>query len=391
MHSLPERCGGIKPGAYRRCTRCVMDSSVADLTFDEHGVCSYCRQYETYGRFSPSTQKKYTAAAREQLLAEVRASRRGKYDCIIGLSGGADSSYVAYLTVQLGLKPLAIHLDNGWNSELAVKNIESIVKNLNLDLITYVIDWEEFRDVQRSFFKAGVVDIEMITDHAINVVLFRIAKQFDLRYFLAGTNLATEAMMPPDWFFENKLDPFHLHKIYRRFGSGRPLASFPIFGTWEYLQCRYFPKIKMISFLNYFEYDKTKAVQMLQDKIGYAPYPIKHYESVFTRFYQGHILPEKFCIDKRLPFLSTMIMTGQTTRDAALEELKKETYDAAQLRQDRRFVIKKLMFDEREFEAYMQATPVNHKRYASISAIESKLRFIKRRVLRIKTPMFRVG
>lgn len=365
---------------YMQCTRCVMDTSATDIFFNQNGVCSYCSEYEIYGKEVLVSDFSHRDAELVTMLEKIKKSRRGDYDCIIGLSGGADSTYVAYLAVKHGLKPLAIHLDNGWNAELAVKNIESTVKGLNLDLITHVIDWEEFRDIQLSFFKAGVIDLEMPTDHAIGVLLYRLAKRFGLKYFLSGTNLATEAMMPSNWFFNNKLDPINLRAIYRQFGSGRKLRTFPIFRVDEYVRRKYFSPIHVVSFLNYFDYHKPRAVALLEKEIGYVPYPIKHYESVFTRFYQGYILPRKFNVDKRRPFFSTMIMTGQMTRSEALDQLNQDPYEPRQLQQDRPFVLKKLGIDNAAFEKYMNKPEVNHLEYSSLTSTEHKLQHLKRRI-----------
>jgi hypothetical protein len=276
-----------------------------------------------------------------------------------------------------------------WNAELAVKNIESTVKRLNLDLVTHVINWEEFRDVQLAFFRAGVIDLEMPTDHAIGVALYRWAKRFELRTFLSGTNLATEAMMPAGWFYRNKLDSLNLTDILRRYGSGRELRTFPLFRLSEYIEYRYVAPIRVISFLNFFHYDKAEAVELLRSEIGYVPYPIKHYESVFTRFYQGYILPVKFGVDKRKPFLSTLIMSNQISRESALLDLEKPPYDIAQLRQDRRFVLKKLGLSEEEFQTYLNIPAVDHSAYRSINSVEDVLRFIKRKLLGISAPLTR--
>jgi len=365
------------------CTRCVMDTTAPTITFDKQGICSFCTEYISYSSiiFRPEDERLKNL---DSLLQNIKQSKAGKYDCIIGLSGGADSTYVAYLAKKHGLNPIAIHLDNGWNTELAVKNIASTINSLGIELYTHVIDWQEFREIQLTFFKAGVIDLEMPTDHAIGAIIYRLAKKFNIKYFLSGTNLATEAMMPEGWFFDNKLDPINIKGIYKKFDGKRNFETFPLLTIPEYIRRKYFSPINVVSFLNYFVYNKPEAVALLQREIGYVPYPIKHYESVFTRFYQGHILPFKFDVDKRKPFLSTMIMTGQISRKEAHESLMEPPYEESLLIQDKQFVMKKLGFSEVEFETYMSSKEVSHYCYPSLTKYETKLRRLLRPLKRLK-------
>ncbi|MDD5593723.1 MAG: N-acetyl sugar amidotransferase, partial [Candidatus Margulisbacteria bacterium] len=280
---------------YQICSRCVMDTSDKEIEFDSQGVCTYCRHYDKYFRGIYYLDDKLKEERLHQLVAKIKRDGRGKeYDCVIGLSGGVDSSYTAYVVKNLGLRPLAIHLDNGWNTELAVKNIENIVKKLGIDLFTYVIDWEEFKALQLAFLKASVVDLEMISDNAIFAAIYKIAKDKGTKYFLAGTNLATESVMPPSWFYSVKYDSLNIKAIYKRFGHGPKLRTYPILNFLEYLDFRYFNKFKFISMLNYVPYDKNKAKELLIDKLGWKDYGGKHGESRITRFYQEYILPVKF-------------------------------------------------------------------------------------------------
>ncbi len=367
---------------YQVCTRCVMDTTAPTITFNKQGMCSFCTEYISYSSiiFRPEDERLKNL---DSLLQNIKQSKAGKYDCIIGLSGGADSTYVAYLAKRHGLNPLAIHLDNGWNTELAVKNIASTINSLGIELYTHVIDWQEFREIQLAFFKAGVIDLEMPTDHAIGAIIYRLAKKFNIKYFLSGTNLATEAMMPEGWFFDNKMDPINIKGIYKKFDGNRDFETFPLLSVPEYFIRKYSSSIKSISFLNYFVYNKVEAIALLQREIGYVPYPIKHYESVFTRFYQGYILPTKFNVDKRKPFLSTMIMTGQISRENALESLRMPPYDELLLIQDRQFVMKKLGFSDSDFESYMSSKDLSHFSYPSITKYENKIR-------RILSPLKRI-
>jgi N-acetyl sugar amidotransferase len=361
---------------YRACTRCVMDTSAPGIEFDHAGVCNYCKIHEHKVALAPFSHP----GAQEALAAQVeriRSQRRGDHDSIVGLSGGVDSSYVAYQAVKLGLKPLAVHFDNGWNSELAVKNIEQIVKRLGLDLLTFVIDWEEFRDIQRSFFKAHVVDIEMVTDHAIFAAMYRIAHQHKIRFILSGTNAQTESIMPPAWQ-HFKFDLRNLKAIHRRHGT-LPIKRYPKLSVWGMAWNHYIWGAKSVSLLNYLPYRKSDAMRTLQTELGWQYYGGKHYESVFTKFYQAHILPAKFGIDKRRIHLSDLIMNGEIGRDEAQRELEQPLYDAVQLEQDRAYVCKKLGFSEAEFAAYLAAPPVSHYDYPSYARLAERLVAIHKR------------
>lgn len=347
----------------RVCSRCLMDTTAANIIFDERGQCNYCTDFlarlERTGLVAAASQ-------RDALLQRVRSEGKGKdYDCIVGLSGGVDSSYALYLAVRNGLRPLAVHLDNGWNSELAVHNIANIVRALNVDLFTHVIDWEENRDLQLSFFKANVIDIEMLMDNAMMALNYRMARQYKVKWILSGTNRSTEGMhMPANWNWL-KFDARNIRDIHRRFGSV-PLDTHPLISVAGFVWNRYVRGIRWTSFLDYFDYRKDDALATLEREVGYRPYPYKHYESVFTRFYQGHILPGKFGVDKRKLHLSTLVMTRQMSRDEALEMMSQPPYpDSRQQRDDLAFVQKKLGFKPDSFDRYMRAPPVAHDVYAT--------------------------
>lgn len=352
------------------CTRCVMNTTAPEITFDQAGVCNYCKIHDEKVAATPFAQGGADEKLR-QLVAHLKSTKKGEYDSIVGLSGGVDSSYVAYQAVKLGLRPLAVHFDNGWNSELAVKNIEQIVKRLDLDLVTFVIDWEEFKDIQRSFFKANVIDIEIVTDHAIFAAMYQIANKHGIRYILSGTNAATEAIMPAAWQ-HFKFDLRNLRAIHKRFGT-IPIRRYPTLSVWEMAWNHYVRGAKSVSLLNFLPYRKDEAMKTLTEELGWQYYGGKHYESIFTKFYQAHILPEKFGVDKRLIHLSDLIMNHEITREEALNELAKPTYDAMQLAQDRDFVRKKLNFSVDEFDTYIKSTPVSHFAYPSYAKFAQRL------------------
>lgn len=341
---------------YQMCMRCIMDTSDPDITFDEAGLCNHCRDYETVmqTQVPPPEQRQ---AALEQLVSEIKTAGQGReYDCIIGMSGGVDSTYVAYLVKQLGLRPLAVHMDNGWDSELAVSNIEKVLKKLEIDLYTHVLDWEEFKDLQLSFLKASVSDAEIPTDHAIHAVLYQQAARRNIKHIVFGTNLATEAILPVSWTFGIQ-DWRYISGVHRQFGS-KPLKTYPHTSYWaQNYHYRQIKRIRRVSVLDYINYNKAEAMQMLTDVLGWRPYGGKHYESIYTRFFQGYILPTKFGIDKRRAHLSTLIMSGQLTREAALAEIRQPPYAGYMQEEDMDYVLKKFGFSEEEFQRIM-ALPI---------------------------------
>jgi N-acetyl sugar amidotransferase len=342
-----------------------MNTTAADITFDARGVCNYCRDFEQ--RLNDAKLKDVDLKdRRDDLISRVKENGRGKeYDCVVGVSGGVDSSYALYLAVQHGLRPLAVHLDNGWNSELASHNIANLVTTLGVDLYTHVIDWDENRDLQLSFFKANVVDIELLMDNAMLAVNYQQAAKHRLKHILVGANLATEGLaIPSDWN-HNKYDVRNIRRIHQRFGS-IPISTHLLISTLGRVWYEVVRGIKWVSFLNYFDYNKSDALELLKKEVGYKPYPYKHYESVFTRFYQAYILPHKFGYDKRRVHLSSLIVSGQMTRAEALALLETAPYpDQQQEEQDRAFVMKKLGFTQASFDEYMKAPAVPHERYGS--------------------------
>lgn len=354
IHQVPKR---FIPADYRQCEKTVMDNIAdPDIRFDDQGVCNY---YHDYFKNLPALVADPALAGREleTLLDTLRKEGKGKeYDCIIGLSGGVDSTYVALRVKEWGLRPLAVHFDNGWNSELAVKNIENIVTRLGFDLYTHVFDWQEFRDLQLAHFRANVVDIEGITDVAIHSVLVSLATRHKVSHILSGYNYVTESILPRAWVFK---DYYNIMDIHRRFGHGK-VTLFPYFSSLSDRIRSKFVGIRSHHILNYIQYDKKKAKERIKDELHWVDYGGKHYESVFTRFYQGHILPNKFGIDKRKAHLSNLICSGQLTREEALAELEMPIYSPQQLVIDKEFVLKKLGFTEAEFEAYLMASPVSH-------------------------------
>lgn len=344
------------------CAQLVMDTSDPDIEFDQNGVCNYWHEFQIFKETLPSPEMRRKQLDRK--IEEIRsAGRTRRYDCLVGLSGGVDSSYLVTLTKELGLRPLVVHFDNGWNSELAVHNIERIVNNLDLELETFVMDWVSFRDLQRAYFKASVVDLEVPTDHLIFGALHRIAAKRGIRYLLSGTNHATEWLMPLRWNYR-KNDIRNLRSIHRQFGE-RPLRKLPTIGVWSAGYYHIAHGVRVEPLLNLVDYSVRSAKQRLTDRFGWRDYGGKHYESVFTRFYQGYILPRKFGIDKRKAHLSNLILNGEMTRDEALRDLENPPYDEVEQRRDRLYVAKKLGFSADEFETILSLPNRSHESFGT--------------------------
>lgn len=361
---------------YRQCSISVMDTIAdPDIVFDEKGISNYYYDFQKSYKEKVAVGKEGEAKL-QRLADEIKASGAGKpYDSIMGLSGGVDSTYIAYIAKKLGLRPLAIHFDNGWNSELAIKNIENIVSKLGLDLDTYVINWNEFKDLQRAYLQASVVDIEAITDHAIFATLNRIAGQKGIKYILSGTNVQTENTLPKSWI-HSKADHINIKDIHKKFGTV-PLNTFPFMDA---KVKRYYQQVKGVtttSMLNYMEYNKQKVKEKIQKELDWRDYGGKHYESIWTRFYQGYILPVKFGIDKRKAHLSDLIFSGQISKEEALSELQKPIYDPEQLKIDFDFVLKKLGYSRQEFDQIMALPPKSHYDYDYEKPIDKRYPILK--------------
>jgi N-acetyl sugar amidotransferase len=360
MNSPVDQCTAI-----RYCSLTVLDNSIPGVEFDENGVSNLARQAQWRLQNEvfrgPDGQIKLDAWIRR-----IKDEGRGRaYDCIIGLSGGVDSSYVAKKVVEYGLRPLAIHLDNGWNSEVAVGNIERIVRKLNIDLYTHVVDWAEIRDLQRAYIKASLLDLECVSDHAINTVLFSLAKKFGIKHVIHGGNVATESILPTAWGYD-KRDGVNVGAVHKRFGE-ITLKTYPIMSPIQLFYYLFIRKISAFPILNYIDFNKSKAVKELQSELGWVPYPRKHGENRFTRFFQEIYLPKKFGIDKRQAHFSSLIVAGEMTREVALDELSKPLYSYDDELDEIEFVAKKLKFSTSELLALIEAPPKRHKDFSNVA------------------------
>jgi N-acetyl sugar amidotransferase len=362
---------------YRQCAISVMDNIAdPDITFDEKGICNYYYEYLETEKVNVikgnSGLRKF-----QELIAEIKSvGKKKKYDCITGVSGGVDSSYTVFLAKKWGLRPLLVHFDNGWNTETSVENIRKLVEYTGFDLYTLVVDWAEFSDLQRSYLKASVVDIEVPTDHAISGTLQKLAAKYSVKYILSGNNVSTEAILPKSWIF-NKGDHTNLLNIHKKFGT-IPIKSYPLYGVKEEYYYAQFKGIQTIKPLNFLDFKYQEAKNEIMNSFGWKDYGGKHYESYFTKFYQAFILPKKFNIDKRKAHLSNLIFSGQLTKNEALVILDKPFYENEQVKKNEvDFVLKKLGFSIMEFEALLKKPRVEHEEFGQKKSLLKKYPFLK--------------
>ena len=356
----------------QECNRCLMDNiNNKSIYFNEKGFCNFC---ENYLLKKKKIEIMNSATELEKLHKQIKEDGKGKkYDCIIGLSGGIDSSTVLVKAVEKGLRPLAVHLDNGWNSEISQNNIKNLVSKLNVDFETYIIDWEEYQNLMSAFLSANVVDIELLMDNAMISINYKYCRKYNLKHILAGTNFNSEGIKMPDnwnWF---KYDKKNIVEIYKKFKKNK-IKSLPTFGTLDYIYNTYIKKIKWISYLDYFNYNKLSEINNLKSNFNFKPYGHKHSENIFTRFYQNYILPNKFNIEKKKVHLSSLIMSGAISKDQAKEQLKQNVYDInSDLETDKRFFLKKIGWNNNDFIKYMNEKPKLHSEYPSELSFWMKL------------------
>lgn len=355
---------------YKICTNCVMDNSDSKIVFDNDGICDHCNTY--YTDILPkwhTDERGHTAL--EEIVVKIKKEGMGKdFDCLMGMSGGIDSSYLLYVMVEkYGLRPLVFHVDAGWNSQIAVNNIERLVDGLGLDLYTEVINWEEIKDLQLAFFKSGVSHIDTPQDHSFFATMYKFASKHNIKHILTGGNYSTECVRNPlEWMYYQS-DSIQLKDIYKKHGTGK-LKDYPISNIlWHKVYLPYIKGIKLIRPLDFVPYNKDEAMQLLVDKFGYQKYPQKHFESRFTRFYEGYWLPMKFGFDTRKVQYSSLILTNQMTREEALESLLKPAYDPKTIKQDFEYIATKLGISVVELQSYMDATNRTYKDYKSQDSI----------------------
>lgn len=351
---------------YQICTNCVMDTSDSKIVFDSKGVCDHCNTF--YDEILANWHTDHRGQeALDDLIGLIQEAGKGKdFDCIIGMSGGIDSSYLTYLAKEkFDLRPLVFHVDAGWNSQIAVNNIEKLIDSLGLDLYTEVINWEEMRDLQLAFFKSGVPHIDTPQDHSFFATMYKFAVEHDVKHILTGANYSTECIRNPiEWMYYQS-DSIQLRDIHKQFGT-RPLKTFP---TTSILRHKlYLPYVKGIQVetpLNYVPYHKAEAMKLLESRFGWQPYPQKHFESRFTKFYESYWLPERFGYDTRRVQYSSLIVTDQMSREEALEKLAQPPFDDDTKRQEFEYVAKKLSITTKELQSYMDAPKRTYRDFRS--------------------------
>ena len=360
----------MKGGVYKICTNCVMDTSDSKIIFDEEGVCDHCKTY--YSDILPAWHTDEKGGKQLTKITEkIKKEGKGKdFDCIMGMSGGIDSSYLLYVMKEkYDLRPLVFHVDAGWNSQIAVNNIERLLDGLGLDLYTEVINWEEIKDLQLAFFKSGVPHIDVPQDHAFFATMYKFASKHKIKYILTGGNYSTECVRNPlEWMYYQS-DSIQLRDIHKRFGT-KPLETYPITNIlWHKVYLPYVKGIKLIRPLDYIPYNKEEAMQFLVEKFGYQKYPQKHFESRFTRFYESYWLLKRFGYDTRKVQYSSLLLTGQMKREDALEKLKQPAYDKETIHQEFEFVANKLGITTEELQSYMDMPKKTYNDYKNQETI----------------------
>lgn len=362
---------------YQICSNCVMDTTDSMISFDEKGVCDHCRGFYTSILPNWHTDERGRQAL-DQMAEKIRKEGKGKdFDSILGMSGGADSSYLLHFAVtELGLRPLVFHVDGGWNSQIAVNNINVMIEKLGLDLFTEVINWEEMKDFQLTYFKSGLPNIDIPQDHAFISTLYNFAYKHKIKYILNGGNISTECVRNPlEWVYYGT-DMAQINDLIRRFGT-IPLKTYPFSSVFRHkIYLRYLHKIHVVKPLDHIPYIKKEAMKFLEKEYGWQSYPQKHFESRFTKFYEGYWLPKKFGYDTRKVQFSSLILTGQMTRAEALELLSRPPYDENTIAQDFEYIATKLGITVEELHGYKDApnkTVADYRSYRSIFNAGAKL------------------
>lgn len=345
------------------CSQCLFTSeNHPAIQLNAQGVCDIC-EINAHNIQQIKNQKDPAFSA--EMIQKIKASKKGKYDCLIGISGGTDSSYLVYLAKQWGLSPLLMHVDGGWNSEVSVINIERIVENSGYDFVTEVLPWDEMRDIQRAFIEANVLDIDLPFDNAMLMYNYLVAKKYNIKYVINGYSIDTEGIMPSN-FTHYKLDRRNLLDIHKRFGKVK-LSKLKFIGTFSYWYWNRVEKIEFLHPLDWINYNKSEAKTIIQKEFDWRDYGGKHYENIFTRFYQGHILPVKFGIDKRISHLSMLICSGQLTKEEAKRQLESLPLYPNELlqRDDQLFFMKKLQLTAEQMDLYLKTPPQSHRVFKS--------------------------
>ena len=345
---------------YQICKRCVMDTTDMDITFDENGHCNHCTQAIAINEFNQKKNER-SQEKLDLVLNNIKAKGKNqKYDCLVGISGGVDSCYIAYLCKTNGLKPLLVHMDNGWDTEISVKNIKNIARKLDLDYVSYVLDWQEFKEIQLGFLKSSIVDLEYPTDMAISASLNKIAVKYGIHYMISGCNNSSESILPLTWGYHVKRDMKIYRHIVNKF-SKLAIKKVPVSGLLNEFYVKFIKNIRTIYLLNYIDYDKDEAKKLLITQFQWEEYGGKHHESKITAFWQSYAMPVKYNMDYRKATLSSQIAAGITSREDAIEQLKTLSYNPATVEADKEFVAKKYNITVNELNSYLDLPPKTYK------------------------------
>lgn len=363
---------------YKICTRCIMDNkSDPQIFFDEQGVCCHCRAYDNaiavLPRTSAEKQAKFNA-----LVKEMKEAGRGKeYDCVLGISGGVDSAYLAYIANQAGLRILAVHVDAGWNTDVAVDNIKKLCSKLKIDLHTIVVDWPTMKELQRAYMFSGLPDLDVPQDHVFMAATIKFTQKYGINYLLNGSNFATEGILPSNYGY-NTLDFYHISDVYKKCGRGRlSLKKYPNINLWEYIMIN-LGKVRQIKLLNYVDYSQAKAIDTLNREFDWNYYGGKHFESRFTKFFQSYYLPRKFGYEKKRAHISSLIVGGELSREQGLVDIEDSSaYTETQMLEDRDYILKKLDISLSEWEYIMNMPKKTEDDYKNSKKIINFLTKIK--------------
>lgn len=365
---------------HRICSRCILCTTIPDIKFDEKGVCNYCKIHDKFEEKYPLNENGEKKL--KELINRIKLKGKNKkYDCVVGISGGTDSTYCLYLVKKMGLRPLAVHLDNGWDSQIAVDNMKKAVEKLGVDIKTIKVDWEEFRDLQIAFLKASVPDAEIPTDIAIYSILYRVAAEIGVHFVLNGHSFRTEGTAPISWTY---MDGKYLESVYKRFGRNKKLKTFTNLKISHLFYYVFIKRIKEFRPLEYIDYDKVEEGKILHKELGWKYYGGHHYESIYTRFVVSHILMEKFNIDKRKVSLSAHIRSGKMTKKEALEILMEKPYPDEKINEDKHYILEKLGLTKEEFDKIMSSPIQSFIDYPSYYKLIRKLRFFIKIACKLK-------
>ncbi len=365
---------------HRICSRCILCTTASDIKFDKEGVCNYCKIHDKFEEKYPLNENGKEKL--KELINKIKLKGKDKkYDCVIGISGGTDSTFCLYLVKRMGLRPLAVHLDNGWDSQIAVDNMKKAVDKLGVDLKTIKVDWEEFKCLQIAFLKASVPDIEIPTDIAIYSILFRVAAEVGIHFVLNGHSFRTEGTAPISWTY---MDGKYIESVHRIFEKNKKLKTFPNLKISHLFYYVFIKRIKECRPLEYIDYDKFEVGKILRKELGWKYYGGHHYESIYTRFVASYILREKFNIDKRKVSLSALIRSGKMTREEALEKITEKPYPDERIDEDKHYILEKLGLTKEEFDEIMSSPIKSFLDYPTYYTTIRKLRFFIKQACKLK-------